>query len=114
MATGNALRAEIGIGADVEALAFIIEDNLIEIALTRSAQSAGLGERLEPKWIVLKVEAPDIGKRRHGVDALLPPCTEDERRLRLVKLGVVPLWDRRGRHHIPAIDQHGIVIGRRN
>ena len=114
MAVRAARLAMVAVRADEHAAALVVDHHLVEIAVGRGAERAGLGPALDAEGMVVEIEALDAGMGRQRVDALLAAGAEELQRRRHVHLRIVEFRDRRGRHDVAAVDHHRIVIGRRH
>jgi len=59
-------------------LARVIENNFIEVGAFGVAEGASFVPRLNLEWVVLKIEAANLGERGHRIDPLL--ASGDEQR----------------------------------
>src|ERR1700741_732067 len=84
-----ALLAIIRVGADKGLLALRAGDHVVEEGLSGTAEAASARRRLDSKRVVLEVETYDIGIRRDGINALLPPGAEQQQSAIPIELRIV-------------------------
>ena len=100
----------IGVGADEHPPAAIVGDHLVFVGVFRSAQSACLYGVDGKERMIVEIERAHLGPRWNGVDAFLPARAEQLQRGHPVHLRIVEGRDRRGRHQIPPVDHHRVIV----
>src|SRR5215471_8225982 len=88
-------RAEVGVGADEQAPALVVDDDLVQERVGGSAERAGAIPPLHFERMVLEVQASYRGVGRHRVDSLLATRTEEEQRRVPIELRIVEFRDGR-------------------
>jgi len=102
MTLGAPRAAIIGVRADKHPVARIIQDHLIQIAVLRPAQIAGMIGLGGLKRVVFKIQADDACVGRHRIDALFTPSAKQLDRGHF-QFWVIKFGDWRGIHHIAVL-----------
>src|SRR3546814_9478892 len=99
---GLAAGAVLGVRAHEAARALVVENDLVQVAVVRSAQFAAMVPLLDAERVVFEVQALDPRVRRHGIPALLAAGAEQDQGRIAVQLGSVEFRNGRRAHTVVA------------
>src|SRR3546814_10913995 len=83
---GLAVGAVLGVRTHIAAGALVVENDLVQVALARSAQFAAMFPLLDAEWMIGKVQALDARIGRHRIDTLLAAGAEQH------QIGKAHVW----------------------